>query len=88
MTLPAGACDAHCHIFGPAAEFPFAPERNYTPVDAPKQKLFALHRLLGIERAREQCALLVDQAIEHLRGFGEEADLLRQIARYVFERDR
>jgi farnesyl diphosphate synthase len=44
--------------------------------------------LLGIERAREQCALLVDQAIEHLRGFGEEADLLRQIARYVFERDR
>ncbi|MEX0406509.1 amidohydrolase family protein [Aquibium sp. LZ166] len=51
IALPAGACDAHCHIFGPAAEFPFAPERNYTPVDAPKQKLFALHRLLGIERA-------------------------------------
>lgn len=51
ITLPAGACDAHCHVFGPAAEFPFAPERTYTPIDAPKEKLFALHRLLGIERS-------------------------------------
>ncbi|MEC7238009.1 MAG: 2-pyrone-4,6-dicarboxylate hydrolase, partial [Pseudomonadota bacterium] len=31
---PAGAVDAHCHVFGPAAEFPFAPERKYTPGDA------------------------------------------------------
>ena len=54
IALPAGACDAHCHIFGPAAEFPFAPERNYTPVDAPKQKLFALHRLLGIDAAASE----------------------------------
>ena len=43
--------------------------------------------LLGAERAREQCALLVDQAIDHLRGFGDEADLLRAIARYVVDRD-
>lgn len=43
--------------------------------------------LLGTERAREQCAMLVDQAIEHLRDFGDRADLLRQIAHYVFERD-
>lgn len=50
IALPAGACDAHCHIFGPAERFPFAPERTYTPVDAPKEKLAALHDLLGIER--------------------------------------
>ena len=29
--LPAGAVDAHCHVFGPGAEFPYAPERKYTP---------------------------------------------------------
>ena len=44
--------------------------------------------LLGIERARAQSRLLVDQAIDHLRHFGREADLLRAIARYVIERDR
>ena len=50
-TPPPGAVDAHCHVFGPAAVFPFAPERKYTPVDAPKEKLFALHELLGFERS-------------------------------------
>lgn len=44
--------------------------------------------LLGIERAREQSRLLVDQAIDHLRHYGSEADLLRAIARFVVERDR
>jgi predicted TIM-barrel fold metal-dependent hydrolase len=48
---PIGACDAHCHIFGPAAKFPYAPERRYTPPDAPKEKLRALHDHLGISRA-------------------------------------
>ena len=51
IVLPAGACDAHCHVFGPATRFPFAPQRTYTPVDAPKETLFALHRMLGIERS-------------------------------------
>lgn len=50
LQLPPGACDAHCHVFGPAARFPFAPERTYTPVDAPWETLQALHRKLGIER--------------------------------------
>jgi farnesyl diphosphate synthase len=44
--------------------------------------------LLGVERAREQAAMLVDQAVDHLRSFGSEADLLRAIARFVLERDR
>ena len=43
--------------------------------------------LLGVDRAREQCAMLVDQAVEHLHAYGREADLLREIARYVVERD-
>lgn len=47
---PAGAVDAHCHVFGPEAVFPFAPERKYTPVDAPKEKLFALRDHLGFSR--------------------------------------
>lgn len=50
LRLPAGACDSHVHVFGPATRFPYAANRPYTPVDAPKEKLFALHRLLGIER--------------------------------------
>jgi farnesyl diphosphate synthase len=43
--------------------------------------------LLGLERAREQAAMLMEQAISHLSGYGEEADVLRAIARYVVERD-
>ncbi|MFD0667573.1 amidohydrolase family protein [Ramlibacter sp. MAHUQ-53] len=50
LALPAGACDAHVHVFGPAARFPYAAGRNFTPVDAPKEALFALHRTLGIGR--------------------------------------
>jgi len=44
--------------------------------------------LLGLDRAREQARLLVDQAIAHLHGYGEEADLLRDLARFILERDR
>jgi 2-pyrone-4,6-dicarboxylate lactonase len=47
---PPGAVDAHCHVFGPAAVFPYAPERKYTPCDAPKERLFALREILGFER--------------------------------------
>jgi predicted TIM-barrel fold metal-dependent hydrolase len=51
FALPAGTCDAHCHVFGPASVFPYAPERSYTPPDAPKETLMALHRFLGISRS-------------------------------------
>lgn len=50
LKLPAGACDSHVHVFGPALKFPLAANRNFTPVDAPKETLFALHRQLGIDR--------------------------------------
>jgi 2-pyrone-4,6-dicarboxylate lactonase len=48
---PIGAVDAHNHVFGPEARFPFAPKRKYTPCDAPKEKLFALHDFLGFDKA-------------------------------------
>ncbi|MFY8106200.1 MAG: amidohydrolase family protein [Elstera sp.] len=48
--LPPGAVDAHCHVFGPGDVFPYAPERKYTPCDAPKEKLWALRDHLGFDR--------------------------------------
>jgi 2-pyrone-4,6-dicarboxylate lactonase len=48
--LPSGSVDAHCHVFGPANTFPFAPERKYTPCDAGKEVLFALRDHLGFSR--------------------------------------
>ena len=48
---PPLACDAHCHVFGPRARFPYAANRAYTPDDAPKEQLAALHDVLGFERA-------------------------------------
>lgn len=50
FVVPAGAVDAHCHIFGPGDKFPYAPERKYTPCDAPKEQLFALRDKLGFTR--------------------------------------
>ena len=49
LKLPPGASDAHVHVFGPREKFPFADGRNYTPSDATKEMLFALHARLGIE---------------------------------------
>src|SRR5471032_2910614 len=48
--LPAGAVDAHCHVFGPGAEFPYAAERKYTPCDASNEQLYALRDHLGFAR--------------------------------------
>jgi len=48
--VPAGAVDAHCHVFGPGDVFPFAPERKYTPCDASWEQLFALRDFLGFEK--------------------------------------
>jgi 2-pyrone-4,6-dicarboxylate lactonase len=50
FTPPPGAVDAHCHVFGPGDVFPYAPERKYTPCDAPKEKFWQLRDYLGFER--------------------------------------
>ncbi len=50
ITLPPLACDSHFHVFGPHAKFPYAPDRPFTPADAPKEDLFRLHAFLGFER--------------------------------------
>jgi 2-pyrone-4,6-dicarboxylate lactonase len=51
LVLPPGACDAHCHVFGPASKFPYSADRSYTPPDAPVENLRRLHAQLGISRA-------------------------------------
>jgi 2-pyrone-4,6-dicarboxylate lactonase len=48
--MPEGAVDAHCHVFGPGAQFPYARERKYTPCDASADQLFALRDHLGFAR--------------------------------------
>jgi 2-pyrone-4,6-dicarboxylate lactonase len=51
FTAPPGACDAHCHVFGPAAKFPLAEGRSYTPPDAPFEDHVKLQKVLGLSRA-------------------------------------
>lgn len=51
IALPEGSCDAHCHIFGPIATFPYAKDRTFTPPEAPREDLQSLHALLGFQRA-------------------------------------
>jgi 2-pyrone-4,6-dicarboxylate lactonase len=48
---PPDSCDAHCHIFGPGDRYPYAPDRTYTPPDAPLSKFKELQAILGLERA-------------------------------------
>jgi 2-pyrone-4,6-dicarboxylate lactonase len=50
FALPRGACDCHCHVFGPAARFPYAQPRSYTPDDAPLEAYLALLDRLGFDR--------------------------------------
>jgi 2-pyrone-4,6-dicarboxylate lactonase len=50
FTPPPGAVDAHCHVFGPQALFPFSPKAKYLPADAGPDMLFALRDHLGFER--------------------------------------
>lgn len=50
FTPPPGAVDAHCHVFGPQARFPFSPKAKYLPQDAGSDMLFALRDHLGFAR--------------------------------------
>jgi 2-pyrone-4,6-dicarboxylate lactonase len=70
LKLPDGACDAHFHVFGPQAQFPFADKRTYTPADAPKDKLFDLHDFLLVERG------VVVQSLAHGFDNSAAADLI------------
>ena len=51
LRTPPGACDAHIHLFGPAAKYPFAPDSPYTAHDALPETFIALQDKLGLERA-------------------------------------
>ena len=51
FAMPRGACDCHVHVFGPQADFPFSPERSYTPEDCTYEDLVRLHETLGVDRA-------------------------------------
>jgi len=51
FTPPPLACDAHCHVFGPAAQFPFSPGRSYTPPDSGIEDFERLQERLGLSRA-------------------------------------
>lgn len=72
LKLPPGACDAHFHVFGPQAKFPFAENRSYTPADAPKEVLIDRHMFLGIERG------IVVQSAAHGFDNSAAADLLAE----------
>lgn len=89
---PAGAVDAHCHVFGPAAKFPYAAQRKYTPGDASAEKLFELRDFLGFSRnviVQASCHgtnndALVD-ALEKAGNQEKNNDLARGVA--VVDRD-
>jgi 2-pyrone-4,6-dicarboxylate lactonase len=79
IATPRNACDTHCHVFGPAAQFPYAPERSYTPPDAPLAKYLAMLDTLGCDRGvlvqgsahgRDNAAMLdaLERQPERLRG--------------------
>jgi predicted TIM-barrel fold metal-dependent hydrolase len=50
LPVPPGACDCHAHVFGPAAQFPYAEGRDYTPPDAPPAAHLAMLDALGLAR--------------------------------------
>ncbi len=78
LGLPRLACDSHVHVFGPAARFPFAASRNFTPVDAPKETLFALHQHMGIDRC-----VIVQSAVHGLDNSAVEDAISAGQGRYL-----
>jgi len=73
LKLPEGACDAHFHVFGPKAKFPFDAKAPYQPADAPKDVLVDRHMFLGIERG------VVVQSAAHGYDNSAAADLLAEM---------
>ena len=86
VATPPKACDTHCHVFGPALQFPYAADRSYTPPDAPLSKYLAMLDTLGFERG----ALVQGSAHGHdnaamLDALERHPDRLRGVA--VADRD-
>lgn len=50
ITPPPLSCDTHAHIFGPAACYPFAADRDWTPPDRPVEAYAAMLDTLGMTR--------------------------------------
>jgi len=50
FTPPSGACDTHCHIFGPPEVFPYSDRRRYTPPAAPLEHYLMMLDIIGIDR--------------------------------------
>lgn len=50
LTVPADACDCHMHIFGPASQYPYTPQRSFTPPDALEADYLKMLGVLGIHR--------------------------------------
>ena len=76
---PAGACCTHAHVFGPAAQFPYAADRSYTPPDAPRAMYLSMLDTLGLGRGvlvqgsahgRDNAAMLdaLERHADRLRG--------------------
>src|SRR4029079_4144318 len=89
--VPAGSVDAHCHVFGPGDQFPFAPERKYTPCDASKEQLFALRDFLGFEKngiVQATCHGKDNRAlVDALRASNNRARGVATVARDVTDAD-
>jgi 2-pyrone-4,6-dicarboxylate lactonase len=89
--LPPGAVDAHCHVFGPGQEFPYALERKYTPCDASKAELYALRDHLGFSRnvvVQATCHGVDNRAMaDACRASGGKARGVASVRRDVTDRD-
>jgi 2-pyrone-4,6-dicarboxylate lactonase len=72
VTPPPGSCDTHCHVFGPTDRFPYAPDANYEPQQAPIEALERLWDLLGFQRA------VIVQSTVHGTDHRAAADALRR----------
>ena len=68
-SLPPGACNAHCHVFGPRDRFPYAANAPFVPEqDAPREALYALNDQLGLQRCvivQSTCHGLDNSVTEH-----------------------
>ena len=71
FVLPAGAVDAHCHVFGPGGEYPYAPERKYTPCDASRTIVRVWSRRPSGPHERLHSVMLVHSLTTQSSGHGQ-----------------